>query len=109
MFNEMNDKRTVKEGIELQAMPFVKLKELAGREVKVDGFFFTDGDYGRQVVVVGNGLKINMPARAVSKFEDIKASPEKTKAVLEGHLKLTSIRELQTKKGSTVLFELTDC
>lgn len=109
MFNELNSKRTIKEGLDLTAMPFVKLKALVGDEVKVDGFFFTDGGYGRQAVVVGNGVKINMPQRAVSLFEDIKASPELTKAVLEGHLKLVNIREAQTKKGSTVLFELADC
>ena len=109
MFNELNAKRTIKEGLDLQAMPFVKLKEMAGQEVKVDGFFFTDGGYGRQAVVVGNGVKINMPQRAVSLFEDIKASPELTKAMLEGHCKLVNIREVQAKKGTTVLFELADC
>ena len=109
MFTELNSKRTIKEGLDLQAMPFIKLKEMVGKEIKVEGFFFTDGGYGRQVVVVGNGAKINMPSRAVSLFEDIKASPELTKAVLEGHLKLINVREAQTKKGSTVLFELADC
>ena len=109
MFNELNSKRTIKEGIDLQEMPFVKLKDMAGVEVLVDGFFFTDGGYGRQVVVVGNGVKINMPQRAVSLFEDIKADSKLTQAVLEGHLKLINIREVQAKKGSTVLFELADC
>ena len=109
MFKELNSKRTIKEGIRLEDMEFVKLKELVGKEVKVDGFFFTDGGFGRQVVVVGNGMKINMPARAVSLFEDIKANEKLLNALLEGHCKITNIRESQTRKGTTVLFELEDC
>ena len=109
MFKELNSKRTIREGIDLQALPFVKLKEMAGQDVKVDGFFFTDGGYGRQVVVVGNDKKINMPSRAVSLFEDIKNDPKLLDALLGGHCMITNIKEMPTKKGSTVLFEVADC
>lgn len=109
MFNELNKKRTIKEGLELSTMPFVKLRDLIGREIRVDGFFFTEGDYGKQVVVVGNAMKINMPARAVAMFEDIRANEQMVNALLEGHCKLTNIREGQTKKGTAILFDLADC
>ena len=108
MFKELNAKKTIREGIELEHLPFVKLKELAGHSLKVDGFFFTDGKYGRQVVVVGGGMKVNMPNRAVDLFETIKGDANLLKGVLEGHLALTNIREVETKNGSTVLFELAD-
>jgi len=109
MFKELNSKRTIKEGIELKDLPFIKLKELEGTTLKVDGFFFTDGGYGRQVVVIANGYKVNMPSRAVGLFEDIKANDEMVKAILEGHLAIGNIRESKTKKGTTTLFELMDC
>ena len=108
MFKELNAKKTIREGIELEHLPFVKLKELSGHSLKVDGFFFTDGKYGRQVVVVGGGMKVNMPNRAVDLFETIRSDANLLKGVLEGHLALTNIREVETKNGSTVLFELAD-
>ena len=109
MFKELNSKRTIKEGIDLSTLSFVKLNEFEGKEINVDGFFFTDGGFGRQVVVVGNGSKINMPSRAVSIFEDIKANDEMVKAVLDGKCKITNIRVAKAKKGTTTLFELEDC
>lgn len=110
MFNELNSgKRTIKEGIELKDLQFVKLKEMVGTEIKVDGYFFTEGDYGKQVVVVGNGKKINMPLRAVKLFESIDNNPDLVKGVLEGKCKIVNIKEGETKKGKTILFELADC
>ena len=109
MFKELNSKRTIVEGIELDKLPFIKLKELAGKNVIVKGFFFTDGGYGRQVVIVTDNAKVNMPARAVEKFEMIRNDDNMLKAVLEGHLMITGIEEKPTKKGKTVLFELADC
>lgn len=109
MFKELNTKRTVKEGINLTDLPFVKLKDLEGHDIKVDGFFFTDGDYGKQLVIVGNGLKINMPGRAVKVFEDISRNEEMVEAILNGRLLITNIREGKTKKGTTTLYDLEDC
>ena len=108
MFKELNSKRTIKEGIDLSELNFFKLKELEGRELKVDGFFFTDGGFGRQVVVVANGMKVNMPARAVDIFERIRNNDQMVQAMLEGHLAITNIKQAKTKKGSTTTFELTD-
>jgi len=95
---------TIREGIDLQAMQFVKLAAFEGKTVKVDGFFFTNGDYGKQVVVVGNGYKINMPARAVEQFESIQNTPEELQAVLDGKLLITDIHALKKTTG----YRLTD-
>lgn len=105
----MNSKRTIKEGIDLTQMQFVKLKDMIGQTIHVDGYFFTRGDYGEQLVVVGNGCKINMPARAVALFKDIDVDPAKVRAVLEGHLIITDIEESKVKKGITTSFRLDDC
>lgn len=99
---------TVKEGIDLQSMEFTPLKSFIGQSVLVDGFFFTNGKYGKQVVVVGNGYKINMPPREVSKFEQIANNPDELKAVLENRLILTDIHEKKTTNGTTVVFRYTE-
>lgn len=95
---------TIREGIDLQSMQFVKLAAFEGKTVKVDGFFFTNGDYGKQVVVVGNGYKINMPARAVEQFESIQKHEEELQAVMDGKLMITDIRALKKTTG----YRLTD-
>lgn len=109
MFNELNNKRTVKDGINTDNMEFKGLKEFIGTTVQVDGFFFTNSKYGKQVVVVGNGCLINMPARAVEVFESIANIPEQLEAVLAGHLALTDIKSVSTKNGTTTAYTLTDC
>lgn len=111
MFDKLNKSftNTVREGVDTEEMDFCKLKEFEGKSIKVDGFFFTKGDYGKQVVVVGNGKKINMPERAVEIFEEIRSNPEMLNAVLEGHLLITNIAPKKAKKGNTYTFELQDC
>ena len=105
-FNLLNDSiQTVKEGIDLKALEFKPLKDFIGQTIKVDGFFFTKGKYGKQVVVVANNAKINMPARALEKFEMIANSPEALKAVLDGHLVLTDIQERDTNNGTTTIYK----
>ena len=108
MFEKLNNNnytRTVKDGIDLQSMEFVKLEAMAGQTVYVDGFFFTVGDYGKQVVVIGNGYKINMPQRAVEQFEAIMKDDEMLEAVLNGGLKIVNIVRLKKTTGYT----LADC
>lgn len=111
MFNEMNVTRnTVREGINTDAMEFRPLKDYIGTEIRVDGFFFTTkGKYGKQVVVVGNGSLINMPKRAVEVFEKIANDDVMLQAVLDGHLKLTDLKTIETKNGKTTAYTLTDC
>lgn len=110
MFNEMNgNRKTVRDGIDTKSMDFMPLKGFCGREFVVDGYFFTNGRYGKQVVVVGAGVLINFPNRAVKVFEEIDADPQKVEAVLKGHLKITDIKLGKTRNGSTVFYTLADC
>lgn len=112
MFNELNKQftNTVKDGINTDAMEFKPLKEFVGKTIKVDGFFFTSGQYGEQVVVIGNNAKINMPKRATDTFKSIRANENMLKAVLEGHLEIINITPVKAKNGSdTIAYELHDC
>lgn len=105
MFEELNTyAQTIRDGINLETMEFKPLKDFRGMTLRVDGFFFTDGKFGRQVVVVANGYKINMPKRAVEKFEAIQDNPEKLKGVLDGHLALADIKEKDTTNGTTTIY-----
>ncbi len=108
LFDKFNGKQTIKEGINLDELEFQPLKDFVGGEIQVDGYFFTTGKYGKQVVVVGNGAKINMPKYAVSRFEMIDADDEAREALLAGKCKIVDIDELETKNGTTTGFRLTD-
>lgn len=107
-FNKFNQSSTVKEGIELDKLDFVPLKDMEGAEIHVDGFFFTNGKYGKQVVVVGNGVKINMPAYAVKNFEAIASDDEAVSKMLAGEMGIKEIEPLETKNGSTMSFKICD-
>lgn len=111
LFDDLNTntRRTIREDIDLNGMVFKHIRDFVGQTIKVDGFFFTDGKFGKQVVVVGNGCKINLPSREVAKFEMIEEDDEKLKGVMEGHLALTNIIEKPTRSGTTTLFRYTYC
>lgn len=111
MFNELNNgRRTVREGIDTKKYDFVPLRDFIGKVIKVDGFFFTNSKYGKQVVVVGNGFNINMPKRATEVFEAIQNNDDMIKAVLDGHLEIIDIENFATDKGNdTVTYTLHDC
>lgn len=108
MFEELNRRATVKDGIDTQDMEFKPLKDFCGAKIKVDGFFFTEGRYGTQVVVVGNGYLINMPKRAAEQFEKIAENPKMLDAVLAGKLEIKNIKMLDTKNGQTVAYDFAD-
>lgn len=96
----------VKEGTDLKSMEFKKLKEFKGTTLNVDGYFFTNGDYGKQVCIIANGYKINLPIRAVEVFEKIDADEETKQAVKDGKMLICNINEIKTKKGTnTTTFE----
>lgn len=111
MFKEMNTtfRRTVKEGINTDDMMFAPIRDFCGKVLKVDGFFFTEGKYGKQVVVVANGWLVNMPKRAVAIFEQIESDDRMLEAVLNGHLMITDIKPLDSKNGTTTAYTLADC
>lgn len=107
LFDSLNTttRRTIREDINLSAMAYKPLKDFIGQTIKVDGFFFTDGRFGKQVVVVGNGYKINLPKREVAKFERIDQDDNMLGAMLEGHLILTNIEKWDTNIGTSVKFK----
>lgn len=105
-FGNLNKRSTVREGINTQEMEFKPLKEFCGQRIKCDGFFFTDGKYGKQVVVVGNGYLVNMPARAVEQFEEIQQNRDALDEVLKGHLVLKDIKLIDTRNGQTTAYNL---
>ena len=110
MFKELNNYvETVREGIDTSDMEFRPLRDFCGKRIKVDGFFFTEGKFGKQVVVVGNGFLMNMPGRAVEPFEDIQNNEDMLKGVLEGHLCIRDIKRVETKNGTTAAYKLDDC
>ena len=95
----------IKDGVDLTKMQFKKLKEFVGEELDVEGYFFFFGDYGKQVCVVANGYKVNLPIRCVEIFEEINNDEESKQAILNGQMIITNIEEKKTKKGNTTTFE----
>lgn len=108
MFEGLNKKSTVREGINTEDMEFAPLKDFCGQKIKCDGYFFTDGKYGRQVVCVGAGYLINMPKRAVEQFEQISDNAEMLNAVLAGKLLIKDIKMVDTRNGRTTAYTLAD-
>ena len=104
-FNK-SGKKTVRDGIKSDEWEFKPLKDYIGKEIEVAGFFFTDGQYGKQVVVIDavNGCKVNIPKRYTEDFEQIRDNEEARQEVLAGHLKLTDITAIQSKNGKSVAF-----
>ena len=90
----------------LQHDEFTHIREYAGEDVVVRGFFFTQGKKGKQVVVITDDCNVNMPGWAVAEFESLQEDKEAVEAILAGGLTLTNIREAQTKDGyDTVYFD----
>ena len=100
-----SNKKTVRDGIDSSNWNFVKLEEYIGKEIVVDGFFFTEGKYGKQVVVLGDGKKINIPKRYTLDFETIYNNDEALEEVVNGRMKLTDIKAIDSKNGKSVAFE----
>ena len=109
MFDSLNKfRKTVMDGVDTSEMEFKPLRDFCGKVVNVNGFFFTDGKFGKQVVVVGNGYLINMPQRAVESFEEIESDEDMLNAVLDGKLAIHDIHMIDTKNGVTVAYKFAD-
>ena len=105
-FNKLNKANGVRpEGLDTEGFEYTGLKEYVDEVVPVVGFFFTSGEYGKQVVVITDDCFVNMPSRAVEEFEAIAADPEAEQAVLDGELVLTDIEPIKTKKGNSVAYK----
>ena len=107
MFNDLNKRRTMPNVI-TDGMEFHKLSEFIGKVVKVDGFFFTNGNFGKQTVVLSNDVLINMPSWATKYFEEIENNDSMLTELLKGKCLLTNISVKSTPKGNTTIFEFTD-
>ena len=106
-FEDLNtsSKKTIRDGITLDGMAFVPLKDYIGKELKVDGFFFTNGKYGEQVVIVADGKKVNIPKRFTETFKKIRDNDESLEQVIAGKLVLSNIREIDSQNGKTGTFD----
>lgn len=106
-FDSLNKsgKKTVRDSINCEDWSFRKLSEYVGKEILVNGFFFTEGKYGKQVVVVAEDAKVNIPKRYTPDFEAIYNNDEALAEVLAGHLKLTDIENINSKNGASVAFK----
>ena len=120
MFEKFNLTNTIREGVDISDMEFKPLSEFVGHKIRVEGFYFNNkGQYGEQLVVVGNGYQINMPKRAVKDFKEIANNKKMLSAVLSGHLMITDIaikkvtvfdEEIQAKvEKETPIYNLKDC
>lgn len=98
-------KKTVRDGIDSQKWEFKPLKDFVGKEILVNGFFFTDGKYGKQVVVIAEDVKVNIPKRYTEQFEQIRDNDEARNDMLAGHLKLTDIENIDSQNGKTTAFK----
>lgn len=100
-----SSKKTIKDGIKTEDMKFQPLKDFIGEELQLDGFFFTDGKYGKQVVVIANDVKINLPKRFTEDFLEFRDNDEAREDIISGKLWLVNIREIDAKEGKTVTFD----
>lgn len=105
-FNTLNKRSTVMPEVNTENMEFKPLKEFCGQTIECKGFFFTDGKFGKQVVVVGNGYLINMPARAVDQFEQISNNRDAMETLLNGNLILKDVKMIDTRNGKTTAYTL---
>lgn len=111
MFEKLNMRNTVASGIDTSEMDYVPLKNFCGKEFIIDGYFFTKGMYGKQVVLVNadENVLVNMPARSVEQFQKIDKDEEMLKAVLSRKCKVINIRMKETSSGTTTIYDLADC
>ena len=106
-FSSLNKegKKTVRDGIDSKNWEFKPLKDFVGKEILVNGFFFTKGKYGDQVVVIAEDVKVNIPKRYTEQFEQIRDNDEALNEMLAGHLKLTDIENIDSQNGKTTAFK----
>lgn len=112
-FESMNhNKKTMKDGLNLDQMgDFVSWKNYIGQDISVEGFFFTKGKYGDQVVIVGHSTqnpenkKINIPKRFTEDFKQIRDNDEALAQLIAGKLVLVNVREFDSENGKTGTFD----
>lgn len=108
MFESLNKKRTIMEGVDTEGMSFHKLKDFTNTTLPCRGFFFTEDKLsgGQQVVVITDTCLVNMPKRAVAQFQKITDNEQMLNAVLEGKLSIEVHDMVKTRTGATIQYEL---
>lgn len=107
-FNALNKTNGVEPAeLNTEDFEYTHIREYAGEVLPVLGFFFTNGDHGRQVVLITTNCFVNMPKRSVEEFEKIAKDPDAVAAILAGELVLTDIvPNVKTKSGNeTVIYK----
>lgn len=106
VLNAGNSKGLRMEGLNTEGWPFKKIKEFIGETVPVKGYYITQGKFGDQCVVCGNGVLINMPERAVEEFTGIFADAANQELLKAGKISLKNIKALETKSGNTTAYDI---
>lgn len=106
-FANLNRKRTMP-NVDTSNFEFKKLQSYVGKTIKVEGFFFTDGKYGKQVVILSGDNLINMPSWSVKDFETIEKDDNLLSDLLNGKCGLTNISKKTTPQGDTTVYEFFD-
>lgn len=94
------------DGLNTEDWTFKKIKDFVGETIPVKGYYITKGKYGDQCVVIGNGVLINMPDRAVEEFTDIFADSKNQELLKAGKISLKNIKPLETKSGDTTAYDI---
>lgn len=105
------------EDVDLTLLDFAPLKDFAGEEFILKGFFFSNGGFGEQVCLYATtkkypgGVKINVPKRYVEVFRVILNDKDAKVQILNGKVKIVNIvKDIKTKNGQpTVAFDFANC
>ena len=72
--------------VDTTGFEFKKLSEVGeGEEVQVRGFFFTEGNYGRQPILISDGVLYNLPGYMEQQICDIIADDEAVASINAGN------------------------
>lgn len=109
-FASLNKGGTMPNGVDTTGLEYEPLSNFIGKEIKVNGFYFsTKGKYGKSVAVLSEGHLINFPNWSVPYFEEIAASREMVADMFAGKCIIKNIESKDTGKGNpTTVFEFAD-
>lgn len=103
-YNTLHSNSIIRAGFDSKNNEFKPLKDFVGKTIPVNGFFFTTGRYGEQVVVVADGVNVNMPKRCAEDFKLIASDNEAVQDILAGNVIITDIAMKDTTNGRTVIY-----
>ena len=108
--NKVNRKGgTVADGIDTKNLKYMKAKDICfedGDPIRLRGFFFQNGKFGKSITLVTDKIGINVPERYVKMFEEY--TPEEVEQIKQGHLGISKIYMIDTDNGQTPMLEFVD-